>query len=60
MISVCFLATIIEGELKADTDAAEVACLSQDEALQMDLAFDHKEILKDALAKLELHDETAR
>lgn len=51
-ISVCFLAQIVEGELKAATDAAEVSTFTTDEALKMDLAFDHHEILKDALERL--------
>ncbi len=51
-ISVCFLAKIIQGELNADTDAAEVSFFTVDEALKMELAFDHHEILKDALVKL--------
>ena len=48
MITVCFLANKTEGELKADTDAAEVSCFAVDEALNMNLAFDHHKILKDA------------
>ena len=51
-ISVCFLAKIKEGELKANTDAAEVSFFTPDNALKMDLAFDHHEILKDALSQL--------
>lgn len=52
MITVCFLANKIEGKLKADTDAAEVACFRADDALKMNLAFDHHKILKDALKKI--------
>jgi len=52
MITVCFLASKIEGELRADTDAAEVSCFTADEALRMNLAFDHKKILKDALKRI--------
>ena len=51
MITVCFLASKIHGELKADTDAAEVSSFKIDDALGMKLAFDHHEILKDALKK---------
>jgi 8-oxo-dGTP diphosphatase len=51
MITVCFLALKTEGELKADTDAAEVSYFTANGALGMDLAFDHHEILKDALGK---------
>ncbi|WP_425342789.1 NUDIX domain-containing protein [Methanobacterium petrolearium] len=52
MITVCFLATKTEGDLKADTDAEEVSSFTPHEALEMDLAFDHHEILKDALEKI--------
>ena len=51
-VSICFLAKITEGKLKADTDASEASYFTTDEALKINLAFDHKEILKDALAKL--------
>lgn len=53
MITVCFLALKKEGMLKADTDAAEVSSFTFNEALRMDLAFDHHEILKDALKSLD-------
>jgi 8-oxo-dGTP diphosphatase len=52
MITVCFLANKTEGELKADTDAVEVSCFTADEALLMNLAFDHHKILKDALKRI--------
>lgn len=51
VITVCFLANKRGGELKADTDAAEVSRFTADEALRMNLAFDHHKILKDALKK---------
>lgn len=51
MITVCFLALKTEGYLKADTDAAEVSSFTVHEALEMDLAFDHHEILKDAIKR---------
>jgi 8-oxo-dGTP diphosphatase len=53
MITVCFLANKTEGELKADTDAAEVSCFTADEALRMNLAFDHHKILNDALKRIQ-------
>jgi 8-oxo-dGTP diphosphatase len=53
MITVCFLALKTEGDLKADTDAAEVSSFTVHEALEMDLAFDHHEILKDAIKRFE-------
>lgn len=46
VVSICFSAEGIEGELKAATDAAEVRIF--EEIPWNDLAFDHKEILKDA------------
>jgi 8-oxo-dGTP diphosphatase len=52
MITVCFLANKIEGELKADTDASEVSCFAVDEAVRMNLAFDHRKILNDALKRI--------
>lgn len=52
MITVCFLANKTEGELKADTDAVEVSFFTADEALLMNLAFDHHKILKDALKRI--------
>ncbi|NYB51729.1 MAG: NUDIX hydrolase [Methanobacteriaceae archaeon] len=51
-ISICFLAKISEGELRAGTDAAEVSTFTIEKALKSDLAFDHKDILMDALEKL--------
>ena len=52
MVTICFLARKIAGELKADTDALEVACFTMDEAMGMNLAFDHNKILKDALKRI--------
>jgi 8-oxo-dGTP diphosphatase len=49
VITVCFMARKISGELRAATDSAEVSYYTVEEALKLDLAFDHKEILKDAL-----------
>ncbi|CDG66001.1 MAG: 8-oxo-dGTP diphosphatase [Methanobacterium sp.] len=48
-ITVCYLATKEEGKLEADTDASEVACFTVEEAMGMQLAFDHNKILQDAL-----------
>ncbi|WP_456367771.1 NUDIX domain-containing protein [Thermococcus sp.] len=47
-ITVAFLC-IGEGELKAGDDAKDVFVFPVDEALRLPLAFDHSEILKDAL-----------
>jgi len=51
-ITVCFLTKKIGGNLRANSDASEVNCFSPKEALELDLAFDHKKILKDALRNL--------
>jgi len=48
-ITVCFLTKKIGGILRANTDASEVCCISPLDALNLDLAFDHKKILEDAL-----------
>lgn len=45
---------MVEGELKADTDAEEVAFFTMDSALEIDLAFDHREILQDVMKRLPL------
>jgi 8-oxo-dGTP diphosphatase len=51
-ITVSFLTDRIGGDLRADTDASEVTCFTPEEALDLDLAFDHKKILKDAIKLL--------
>ena len=51
-ITVCFLTKKIGGNLRANSDASEVNCFSPKEALELDLAFDHKKILKDAIRLL--------
>jgi 8-oxo-dGTP diphosphatase len=48
-ITISFLTVKIGGDLRADTDASEVTCFTPEEALDLDLAFDHQKILKDAL-----------
>ncbi|MFC5452129.1 NUDIX hydrolase [Paenibacillus aestuarii] len=55
IISHAFLALVQEKRLasrRAADDAAAVQLLPVEEALRMDLAFDHKEILSDALNKI--------
>jgi 8-oxo-dGTP diphosphatase len=47
-VTVCYLAEIAGGELNADTDAADVACIKKSEILKRKLAFDHNLIIKDA------------
>jgi 8-oxo-dGTP diphosphatase len=49
MISACFLAHKTGGKLKADSDAADVQCLSLDEVSKIQLAFDHEKMIGDAL-----------
>lgn len=48
-VSVAFLCKITGGNLKADTDAKEVREFNLNSVKDMDLAFDHRRILKDAL-----------
>jgi 8-oxo-dGTP diphosphatase len=48
-VSVCFLARKIQGNLKADTDAADVECFSLNDISGLELAFDHGKIIEDAL-----------
>lgn len=45
-VSIAFLARITGGEMKADTDASEVGVVNPESG---ELAFDHREILNDAL-----------
>jgi len=47
VVSIAFLAKQIGGELKAGTEAKEVKCF---EKIPLKLAFDHKEILRDAFS----------
>ena len=48
-VSICFLARPVGGKLKAGDDAESVVLLSTEEALRRKLAFDHSEILKEAM-----------
>ncbi|MBA2691197.1 MAG: NUDIX hydrolase [Rubrobacter sp.] len=45
-VSVAFLANVVGGEMKADTDAEEVEILDPN---SVELAFDHAEVVSDAL-----------
>jgi 8-oxo-dGTP diphosphatase len=49
VITICFTAAKTGGNLKADTDAMEVHCLKLDDIFKLNLAFDHKKIIIDAL-----------
>ncbi|MGC9517139.1 MAG: NUDIX domain-containing protein [Methanomicrobiales archaeon] len=49
VISISFLATKIKGELSADTDASEAILSNLTEINKMDLSFDHKKIINDAI-----------
>ena len=51
-ITVSFLTNKIGGYPRADTDASEVSFFTPEEAKDLDLAFDHQKILKDALELL--------
>ncbi|MEG3224723.1 MAG: DNA mismatch repair protein MutT [Methanobacteriales archaeon Met13] len=48
-VSICFHAHPIGGNLTPSTDALEVAYFTFDEIFSMELAFDHKKIIHDAL-----------
>jgi 8-oxo-dGTP diphosphatase len=48
-VSVCFLAEPVGGKLKAGDDASSVILLSIEEALKCELAFDHSEMLREAM-----------
>ncbi|MDP3066684.1 MAG: NUDIX hydrolase [Methanobacteriaceae archaeon] len=48
-VSICFHAHPIGGNLTPSTDALEVAYITFDEIFSMELAFDHKKIIHDAL-----------
>ena len=52
IISICFLGQKTGGKLMADTDAAEVKCMTLNEISGIDLAFDHRKILEDAFKLL--------
>jgi len=45
-VSVAFIARVLSGELSAGTDASEVAVVDPD---SVELAFDHRKIIEDAL-----------
>jgi 8-oxo-dGTP diphosphatase len=47
-VSVAFLAVVLSGQLTAATDAAEVSVLDPG---SVDLAFDHRRIIDDALSR---------
>jgi 8-oxo-dGTP diphosphatase len=47
MVTICFIASILRGRLKADTDATEARCFVREEIYNLNLAFDHKNILED-------------
>ena len=47
-VTVCYLAAVTGGKLKADTDASAVCCIPKREVLKLKLAFDHDSIIEDA------------
>jgi 8-oxo-dGTP diphosphatase len=53
VITICYIAKWDSGELKADTDAADVVKFTKKELMEMELAFDHEIILKDAFRVLD-------
>ena len=48
-VTICYITQKIGGELKADSDASGVICAKLEDALNYKLAFDHKQILEDAI-----------
>jgi 8-oxo-dGTP diphosphatase len=46
IVGICFEAKVIGGTLKAGDDAEEFILVEPKKALEIDLAFDHKEIIK--------------
>jgi len=50
VVSICFIASG-EGELRGGDDAAEAGLFSPEEALELSLAFDHADIIKDYLRR---------
>lgn len=54
MVTICYLAQKIGGELRADTDASGVKCVKLEDALNYRLAFDHEQILKDAFSNYKI------
>ncbi len=49
VVSVAFLAEEVGGNLRPSTDAKEVKAFKKSSIFSLDLAFDHKKILRDAL-----------
>lgn len=47
-VSVVYMASIVGGQLKSDSDAKDVQYFEISELNKMDLAFDHKQILNDS------------
>ena len=47
-VSIVYMANIVGGQLKSDSDAKDVKYFEVSELNKMDLAFDHKEILNDS------------
>ncbi|MEW6010094.1 MAG: NUDIX hydrolase [Euryarchaeota archaeon] len=48
VVTICYMAQFVSGELKAASDAQEVSKFTLENLLNMELAFDHKKILDDA------------
>ncbi|MHA1238027.1 MAG: NUDIX domain-containing protein [Candidatus Odinarchaeia archaeon] len=48
VVSICYKCVPLEGQLKAGSDAHEVASFSPSQLKKMKLAFDHNKILEDA------------
>ena len=48
VISIAYICNVIGGELRADSDAKDVSCMTIKEIKKIKLAFDHAKILADA------------
>ena len=48
-VTIVFLTKPVSGELRADTDAKEVKKVNIEDIMGVDFAFDHKEIMADAI-----------
>ena len=51
-VTICYLTEKVGGTLKADTDASKAKYFNKEEISNLNLAFDHNSILKDAMSLL--------
>jgi 8-oxo-dGTP diphosphatase len=55
VVSICYFGTRIRGKLAPSTDAVDAKYFKFTEISSMDLAFDHKKILKDAFTMMDVN-----